>query len=115
MDEKLKNALELSDVMITMNNSKRILKEQYKDRLQYYYNGGRFLVNQELITFVKTLVDLFQDSAVLIDLDGEPIRVDDLALFLNNILMIYTEASNFYLNEFQKITKQRTIKGVLGI
>lgn len=115
MDEKLKNALELSDLMITINNSKRILKEQFNERLQYYYNGGKFIATQDLINFSKTLVDLEQDSAVLLDTDGEPVRVDDLKAFLKDILKVYTEASNFYSNEFQKITKQRTVKGVLGL
>lgn len=115
MDEKLKNALELSDLMVTINNSKRILKEQFNERLQYYYNGGKFIANQDLINFSKTLVDLDQDSAVILDVDGEPVRIDNVKDFLINILEIYTEASNFYSNEFQKITKQRTVKGVLGI
>ena len=115
MDEKLKNALEISNLMVTVNNSKRILKEQFNERIQHYHNGGKFVVTQELITFTKALVDMKQESAVLLDVDGEPVRIDDLNAFLSTILLVYMEASNFYINEFQKIIKHRSVKGVLGI
>lgn len=115
MDEKLKNALEISDLMVTVNNSKRILKERFNEKLQYYFNGGKFVIDRELITFTKTLVDLKQESAVFLDTDGDPVRVDDLQEFLTNIVSIYTVSTNFYITEFQKITKSRTIKGILEI
>lgn len=115
MDDRLKKALEISDLMVTLNNTKRILKEQYAEKLQYYQNGGRFVVTRDIITFVKTLIDLNQISAVIIDVDGEPVSIDDLQTFLNTIVSIYTEASNFYIVEYQKLIKNRTIDGILDI
>ena len=31
MDEKLEQALDISNLMVTMNNQKRLLKEKYKE------------------------------------------------------------------------------------
>ena len=115
MDDRLKKALEISDLMVTLNNTKRILKEQYAEKLQYYQNGGRFVVTRDMITFLKTLIDLNQISAVIIDVDGEPVSIDDLQTFLNTIVSIYTEASNFYIVEYQKLIKNRTIDGILDL
>lgn len=115
MDDRLKKALEMSDLMVTLNNSKRILKEQYNEKLQHYYNGGRFVITPEIITFVKTLLDLHQVSAVLMDVDGEPVSIENLQYFLDIILRVYTEASNFYVVEYQKLIKNRTTIGLLDL
>lgn len=115
MDDRLKKALEMSDLMVTLNNSKRILKEQYNEKLQHYYNGGRFVITPEIITFVKALLDLHQVSAVLLDVDGEPVSIENLQYFLDIILRVYTEASNFYVVEYQKLIKNRTTIGLLDL
>ncbi len=115
MDEKLKNALELSNLMVTLNNSKRLLRETYNEKLLHYTNGGRFVVTRELITFVKALIDLNQSTAVLLDDDGEPIVIEDLSSFLKTTVNVYTEASNFYAYEYKKIIKQRSVSGLLDL
>jgi hypothetical protein len=53
MDDKLKKALDFSNYMITLDNQKRILKEQYQDNLTHYFNGGKFTVTQQLISFCQ--------------------------------------------------------------
>jgi uncharacterized protein (TIGR00661 family) len=50
MDERLKEALDFSNLMITLDNQKRILKEQYQNNLMYYFNGSQFTVTQSLIS-----------------------------------------------------------------
>lgn len=41
MDERLVSALDFSNYMITLNNQKRILREQYQNDVVHYYNGGQ--------------------------------------------------------------------------
>jgi hypothetical protein len=51
MDERLEKALDISNYMVTLNNQKRLLKEQYAENLVFYHNGGQFTITQELISF----------------------------------------------------------------
>lgn len=115
MDERLKNAIDFSNYMITLNNQKRILKEQYQNDLIYYYNGGQFLVSKELVSFCQALLSLDQPSCVLVDDNGIPIEVDDLSEFTNNIIVVYSKASNKYLLEYNKIKSNRKIEGIIDL
>jgi hypothetical protein len=115
MDERLQKALDHSNYMITLNNQKRLLKEQYKENLVYYYNGGQFTVTQELISFCQSLVNLEQDSTILIDDNDLPIMVDNLKEFANEVYTTYFECSNKYLNEYSKLKKNRTVESIVEL
>ena len=78
MDERLEKALEFSNYMTTLNNQRRIIKEQFLENCVHYINGGKFSVNRELITFCQTLRHNHQDDAIVIDDNETPIKIDDL-------------------------------------
>ena len=92
MDDRLKSALDFSNYMVTLNNQKRIAKEQFLESCVHYLNGGKFSINRELITFCSTLISSNQESTVLIDDNDMPIEVQDLQTFLDDILDIYFKA-----------------------
>lgn len=113
MDERLEQALEVSNYMVTLNNSKRFLEEAYKQDIIYYFNGGQFTVNKELICFCQVMVDREQESIVLLDDNNRPFEIEVLDEFLQNILNIYFNASNTYLTNFNKLVKHRSIKSMV--
>lgn len=115
MDERLQKALDHSNYMITLNNQKRLLNEQYKENLVYFYNGGQFTVSQELVSFCQSLVNLNQDETILIDDNDLPIAVDNLKNFLSEVVTKYFEASNKYLLEYNKLKKNRTVESVVNL
>lgn len=115
MDERLQKALDHSNYMITLNNQKRLLKEQYKENLVYYYNGGQFTVSQQLVSFCQSLVSLNQESTILIDDNDMPISVDDLNNFLSEIVTHYFESANRYLVEYNKLKKNRTVESIVNL
>ena len=115
MDERLQKALDHSNYMITLNNQKRLLKEQYKENLVHYFNGGQFTVTQELVSFCQSLVALEQDNTILIDDNGLPIGIFDLKSFLNEIVTKYFEAANEYLFEYNKLKKNRTVESIVDL
>jgi len=115
MDERLQKALDHSNYMITLNNQKRLLKEQYKENLIYYYNGGQFTVSQELVSFCQSLVNLEQDTTILIDDNDLPIAVDDLQNFLSEVVTQYFESANRYLAEYNKLKKNRTVESIANL
>ena len=53
MDQRLEKALDFSNYMVTLNNQKRVLTEQFKQDIIHYYCGGQFTVTQELISFKR--------------------------------------------------------------
>jgi hypothetical protein len=114
MDERLEKALDFSNYMVTLNNQKRLLAEQFDQDIIYYTRGGQFTVTQELISFCHTLFASEQTVAVLIDDNNIPIEIESLEHFLSEINSIYFEASNKYLNEYSKLKKNRSVEGIIG-
>lgn len=115
MDERLEKALNISNYMVTLNNQKRLLSEQYHENLIYYYNGGQFSVSQQLISFCQTLVNLEQDQTVLIDDNGIPIEIESLKPFVENLVTTYFEAANRYLLEYTKLKNQRSVESIMDL
>lgn len=115
MDEKLKQALDFSHYMITLNNQKRVLKEQYQNDIVYYFNGGQFTVKQELVSFCQALISLKQIETILVDDNGIPVEIEDLFTFTNNIVNVYFKAINRYLIEYNKLKSNRTVEGIIDL
>jgi hypothetical protein len=115
MDERLEKALEFSNYMTVLNSQKRIIREQYLENCIHYLNGGKFSVTRELINFCHMLVQTEQDSAVLIDDNDTPIKVDNVNDFCDNILDIYFTASNEYLDKYNDLKTNRTVQGMLDL
>tara|TARA_B110000503_G_scaffold142949_1_gene241782 strand:- start:11754 stop:12101 length:348 start_codon:yes stop_codon:yes gene_type:complete len=115
MDERLEAALKFSNYMVTLNNQRRVIHEQFLENCVHYLNGGKFSVNKDLITFCQTLVTREQTSAILIDDNNTPIEVQDLNTFLDNILEIYFSTTYEYLDKYNEIKKNRTVEGLSGL
>lgn len=115
MDERLEKALNFSNYMTTLNNQRRIIKEQFLENCVHYLNGGKFSINKELITFCHTLLLKEQTSAILIDDNEAPIEVSDLQTFLDDILDIYFKTSYEYFDKYNEIKKNRGIQGLIDL
>lgn len=114
MDERLEKALEFANFMVTLNNQKRSLKEKYQTDCVYYQDGGTFSITKELITFVKTLVDLNNTTDIVVIDDNElPIRISNLTEFLSNIVDQYFMATNSYYSEYENLKKNRSIEALV--
>lgn len=110
MDDRLKQALHFSNYMLTLNNQKRILKEKFKNSTTYYFNGGQFKLNRELIVYVTQLCNDNIDSKVLIDENNIPIIVAPLQNFLEVITDKYNTAVNDYYAEYETLRKNRSVE-----
>lgn len=115
MDERLEKALDFSNYMITLENQKRVLKEQYQNNIIFYYKGGQFTVTQQLLSFCQSLIQLEQTSVVLIDDTEIPVEIEDLTEFTNEIVNVYWKATNSYLIEYNKLRSNRTVKGIIDL
>lgn len=107
LDERLEKALESAKYRVTLFNQKENCKLKFKQALTFSKNGGIFSVDSVLISFVNTLIQRSQSEAILIDTHGNPIAIDNLELFLDDITDRYYQATNDYLIEFKKIQSSR--------
>ena len=115
MDERLEKALDFSNYMVTLNNQKRFLTEQYYENLVHYFNGGQFTVTQQLISFCQSLISLHQDSTILVDDNNIPIEIEDLAAFSSDLNACYFGASNKYLTEYNKLKTNRSVESIMDL
>jgi hypothetical protein len=115
MDDRLEKALEFSNFMTTLNNQRRIIREQFLENCVHYLNGGKFSVTRELINFCSLIHTRGQTSIVLIDDNDAPVEVSDLEKFLDDITDIYFTNSYEYLNKYNEIKKNRTVKGLVNL
>lgn len=112
MDDKLKNALEFSNYLITFNEQKTILQENFKDNIVYYYNGSKFTITLELLSYCKACVDSNRNSEILVDDNCIPCMID-VPPFYFSILKIYKNAKEKYFEEYSKLIKSRTVNTIV--
>jgi hypothetical protein len=115
MSSKLTKALEFANYRTTLNVQHNALKAKVQTLLNYSTNGGTFNISQELISFVKLLLDREYSDAVLLDVYNNPIKIDDLNDFLDEILSRYFEAVNEYHTEYQKLRKARKVHKLIEL
>ena len=110
MDSRLDKALEFSNYMTTLNNQKRLLWENYQQNLVYYFNGGKFSITTDLISFLEAVK---YDSYVLIDDNNLPVKVDTRK-FLLDIRIKHQKATTEYYEEYSKIKSKRKVEDLIA-
>ncbi len=115
MSSKLTKALEFANYRTTLNVQHNALKAKVQTLLSYSINGGTFEISQELISFIKLLLEKEYTNAVLLDVYNNPIKIDDLEQFLEDILSRYFEAVNEYHAEYTKLKKARKVHKLVDL
>lgn len=115
MDERLEKAFQTANYMITLSNQRRLAAEELAQNLIYYTQGSSFTVNRELISFVKTLIDLNHKSTILLDDNNIPVEIKNCKDFLTAILEVYNESMNTYLKKYVEIKSKRRVGDLVSI
>lgn len=116
MDPILTKALEFSNYRQTLAIQRKTLKEQMAARLTYAANGGIFKVDRTLLNFVQMLLDQGRESGVvIIDSNENPILIEDLPKFKDEIFDRYFSATLEYYEKFQKIKSSRSVEKLLDL
>jgi hypothetical protein len=116
MDDILKKALDFSNYRQTLSIQKRLLKEKIDAKLTYGYNGGIFKIDHTLITFVQMLVDQGRKNDVpLLDSNNNPILVNDLEKFKDEIFDRYFSSLYEYLEKDNEIKKSRSVEKLVDL
>lgn len=115
MDDRLKSALEFSNFKQSFSTKIKQLKEKVDANLTYGYNGGIFKIDRPLLTFVQTLCQLERSNVILLDHNDNPIMIDDLVSFKDEIFDRYFSSTNNYYNEYQLLKKSRSVERLLDV
>jgi hypothetical protein len=111
MDERLKQALEFSNYRQTLSIQTKQLKERINAKLMLGYSNGLFKIDRELITFVQMLIDQERiENVPFLDANGNPVLIDNLENFRDEILDRYFSSLYEYYNEYEKIKKSRSVQ-----
>ena len=116
MDDQLKKALDFANYRQTFSIQRKTLKEKIDAKLTFGYNGGLFKIDRSLITFVQMLIDQGRISGVpLIDSNENPILVDDLPAFRDEVLDRYYTSTLEYFEQFQQLKKSRSVDKLVNL
>lgn len=112
MDTRLEKALELSKSLEAIDNQKSIALSKFKQNQIFYYNGGTFVADMNLLSAVLSLKS-FEDDLILVDINNIPIKLDNIEEFVFVVQSKVLESTRQYYLDFQEIKKIRTPKGLL--
>jgi len=116
MDERIEKAFAVANYTATLSNQRRIILEEYNQKLVYYTNGAAFKINSELITFIKTVIDLgYTTDAVFVDSNDLPVLIEDVQKFLNDIVFVYFESTNDYAAKYNELKRKRKIADIVEL
>jgi hypothetical protein len=116
MEEQLKKALDFSNYRQTFSIQRKTLKEKIEAKLAFGFGGGIFKIDRSLITFVQLLIDKNRsEGVVLLDQNDNPVLVDDLQKFLDEILDRYFTATNEYFEQYQSLKKSRSVEKLIDL
>jgi len=115
MDKRLEKALEFANFRQTFSIQQKTLKEKSQSKLSYGFNGGLFLIDQTLMCFVQMLIDQNRtENIILLDQNNNPVLVEDLVQFKDEIFDRYFQVTNEYYISYQNNLKNRSIKKLLS-
>jgi hypothetical protein len=114
MQEQFKKALEFANYQQTFSIQRKTLKEKIEAKLTYGFNSGLFHIDQNLLTFVEILCTKGRTTGVVIlDVNENPVLIDDLEKFKDEIFSRYFETTNEYFEEYQVLKKSRSVEKLL--
>ena len=116
MDDRIQTALDFSKYRQTLAIQRKLLKEKLQARLTYGAEGGIFHIDKSLISFVQLCIDQGRVSNIpLIDSNENPVLINDLVQFRDEIFDRYFSASFQYMSEYDAIKKSRTVEKLVDL
>lgn len=116
MDDQLKKALEFSNYRHTFAIQRKTLKEKIEAKLTYGHNGGIFKIDRTLLTFVENLINQGRTAGIpLLDSNDNPIMIDDMQLFRDEIYDRYFTTTIEYYEQYEALKKARSVEKLLDL
>ena len=107
--EVFAQALQQSNFRAIFENQREKLVEVFKGDCIYSFNGGFFLLGPLLFSEIAMYIDGDQEAGIILDINYNPIQIDDLTEFLSTVRSAYTEALNKYKLGLARLKKSRQV------
>jgi len=108
MENSLSASLEYASRMKQFNNQLRLLKEKCIENNVYYIKGHQFTIDLNLINYCLALTNLKrQQQAILLDDYKQPVRIDNLQQFYDDVMDLYQRNLNQYFTEYNQLIKDK--------
>ncbi len=116
MDERIEKAFAVANYMATLSNQRKIILEEFNQKLIHYENGGTFKIGPELINFTKTVLDLgYTHDVPFVDVNNFPVVITDVQQFFDTVLLAYMQSLNEYSIKFADIKSKRKIGDIVEL
>jgi len=83
--------------------------------LTCYINGGVFRAEPGFIAFIGEIITSGYESAPILDVNNNPILIEDLVEFKNTLLSSYTEVVYDYWQDWENIRTERDLKKIADV
>ena len=113
--DNLEKAYDFVNFRTTIVNQKHLLVAQVEERLTCHLNGGMFRSEPGFIAFIGDLIDSGYEQAPILDLNNNPILIENLQEFKNMLLSSYVETVQDYWNDWHKIRNERDLKKIADV
>jgi 6-pyruvoyl-tetrahydropterin synthase len=116
MDERLEKAYQVANYMATLSAQKRVIKEEFDQKLLHYVSGSTFKITPTLINFTKTVIDLGHTADVaFIDENNLPVLIEDVQEFFDIIIDKYFRSVNDYAVSIAEIKSKRKLVDIVSL
>ena len=110
----VEQTLEQASLLALMNDRRRKAATVYKERLVVGYAGGMFRADPATIATAKLLVEV-ASPLIMIDINENPIMIDNGEDFLRELLGVHIEALGDYHRKIEEINAQRSKEGLTNV
>jgi hypothetical protein len=110
--EDLAVSLAFANYQSTLSQQKNIIRQRFQDNCILAHNGGLFLISPEFIAGIQIIP---VPARYVIDMNSNPIWIDDIPQFITDSTTCYTEAVHVYGTEYSKLKTQRSVKALVGL
>ena len=109
LQSHIESALSFAQYQTTINQQRRLLKDNFESDTIFAFNGSLFKLSQEWLGSFDI------DNNWCIDVNGNPAHIENPAEFLVSARSMYQTALKKYGEEFTKLRSQRTVKTLTDV
>jgi hypothetical protein len=109
LDQQLEAALSFAQYQTTLNQQRRLLKEQFETDTIVAHNGGLFKVTQEWLASID------KESNWILDMNRNPVMVADPNELYELARTAYQTALAKYGDAYQQLRRQRSVKSLTDL
>jgi hypothetical protein len=93
-------------------NQIRVIEQKFRDQCVVAQDNGLFLVNTEFLTSLKNIKE---ESQWVLDMNNNPILIQNIANFYDRAYNIYYTALADFGTSYNQLKSQRSVESILEL